>query len=305
VSAAGPTLGIVIPVYGKFEYVLRAARSALENTKTFVPYLVIVDDASPERLHRDIHHPDDPYGNYLFNLRYLREEFGESRVIQIECAENGGLTRAWNIGLRVAANRSGFETMLGRPFDACCVTNSDVVFPSDWDAFVFQALTFAGYSLVGPVTNAPGTNKEQYVANYSAIYDRAKKDDATHMFEVQRELLHAQGARYKQTTLNGFCMVAYTRTWWDNAYDPEYVFRPRNDFNSKGEPNPTPLMTLNEYELQARWHGAGLKTAACLGSYVYHYRAVTRGDKHKRGDWARLPPPRGGTLARSTDPLRP
>jgi hypothetical protein len=47
-------------------------------------------------------------------------------------------------------------------------------------------------------------------------------------------------------------------------------------------------MTLNEYELQRRWKETGLKVRRrCLGSYVFHYRAVSRGDAHKKGDWVR------------------
>lgn len=275
-----PSILIVVPTYGHFQYAARAVESALRWTTTLKPYVAVVDDASPERLDRLIHHPDhDHYGAFQIQMRYLREEYGEDRVTQHHFEENGGLTRSWNYGLAWAKERG---------HDFCCVTNSDVLFTPSWDDRIFQALNSDQCQLAGPVTNAPGTNDEQYVRRYAVIYDPRKKDDQGHIRDVASELWHHQARRIKVTTLNGFCLTAFTKTWWENAYDKTHVFRPRNDFNSKGEPNPTPLMTLNEYELQRRWHDRGLKSAACLGSYVYHYRAVSRGDKHKRGDWARI-----------------
>lgn len=261
-----PTILIVIPTFSHFEYAVRAVESAFTNTKTFEPHVVVFDDASPD-FHARVFDHAAPREIVTANLRVFRFN------------ENGGLTRSWNHGLGYALERN---------FDACCVTNSDVIFAPGWDHDVFTALNSDKYALVGPVTNTPGTNSEQYVGRYSVLYDPMKKDDTRHIQHVQDELFSAQSRRFKETTLNGFCMAAFTKTWWANAYDENHVFRPRNDLNSKGEPNPTPLMTLNEYELQGRWHAKGLKTAACLGSYVFHYRAVSRGDKHKRGDWVRI-----------------
>lgn len=256
-----PSILIVVPTYGHFDYAARAVRTALANTRTLTPHIAFIDDASPD-----------------WDSRVSLDLIGEhmARVNVHRFGENGGLTRSWNHGLKWAKT---FD------HDFCCVTNSDVEFPIDWDREIFMGLE-RGHHLVGPVTNAPGTNHEQYVGRYSMLYEKEKAQEDYN--RVQGELLTQQRGRYKATTLNGFCMVALTKTWWENAYDAEHVFKPRNDFNSKGERNPTPLMTLNEYELQARWHGKGLKTAVCLGSYVFHYRAVSRGDKHKRGDWARI-----------------
>lgn len=278
-----PTILIVIPTYNAFEYAARAVRTALAHTNYMRASVLVVDDASPERLanerHKLPHSVDEPYGNFLIYLKDLRYEFGDDRIFQATFDENGGLTRSWNLGLTMAREAA---------FDFCCVTNSDVMFAPRWDRDIFALLNADKYHLVGPVTNAPGTNQEQYVARYSVLYDPRKKDDVYHIAAVQDELRGAQSLRSKPTTLNGFCLVAKTRTWWDHAYDRDSVFRPRNDFNSKGERNPTPLMTLNEYELQRRWHAAGLRTGVALGSYVYHYRAVSRGDKHRKGDWARI-----------------
>ncbi len=257
-----PSILIVIPTYGHFNYAAKAIESALAGTSANAS-IVVIDDASPDKAGWD-----------LLRLQYshLCEAM---KCVFVQFPENGGLTRSWNHGLGIAKFFA---------FDYCCVTNSDVLFSPEWDEPIIRGLN--KFDLVGPVTNAPGTNAEQYIGKYSTLYCR--QDGDKHVDEIQRELGRWQKDRFKETTLNGFCMVARTKTWTDNAFDKDNVFRPRNDVNSKGQPNPTPLMTLNEYELQTRWHAKGLKTAACLGSYVYHYRAVSRGDQHKRGDWARM-----------------
>ncbi len=287
-----PSNLIVIPTYGHFEYAARAVRTALENTRVLDPYVVVIDDASPERLRQQIHHYDEPYGNFLYQLRNIRDEFESfndvialravrpilcDRVTQLEFAENGGLTRSWNAGLAFARDKH---------FDFCCVTNSDVQFAGGWDNGILDALHRKGFALAGPLTNAPGTNSKQYVGCYSKMYRSKRPQDNIQL--IQHDLEGKWFLDTEETTLNGFCMTAFTKTWWDNAYDKDHVFKPVNEYNSKGEPNPTPLMTLNEYELQARWKAKGLKACVCLDSYVFHFRAVSRGDKHKKGDWVRL-----------------
>jgi hypothetical protein len=172
-------------------------------------------------------------------------------------------------------------------FDYCCVTNSDVLFSPGWDIEVVKALE--KFHLVGPVTNAPGTEEEQYVGKYSVLYTRPANPDA--IGTIQTELIREQAGRFKASDLNGFCLIAKTATWWSQPFDPTHVFKSRNEHNSRGEPNPTPTMTLQEYELQRRWKARGLKTGIALGSYVFHYRSVSRGDKHKKGDWTRLKEP--------------
>lgn len=254
-----PSILIVVPTYNHFEYAAEAIASAFSAATHLDPHVLMVDDASP---------------NWT-PIRPLLDAASEDKFHEHVFEKNGGLTRSWNYGLTLAKNLR---------FDYCCVTNSDVVFTTGWDFEVVQALK-RQYALVGPVTNAPGTSPEQYVGKYSGVY--SKEDPKANLDVVASELSAAHAGRTKEVTLNGFCMIAKTKTWWDNAFDDEHVFKPRNDVNSKGEPNPTPLMTLNEYELQRRWHQRWLKSAVVLGSYVFHYRAVTRGDREKRGDWVR------------------
>jgi glycosyltransferase involved in cell wall biosynthesis len=225
-----PSILIVIPTYNHFDYAARAVESALANTRTLKPRVLVVDDASPDRLGADFADPDGKgYAGFLYWVKYQKQVHGDDAISLADFSVNGGLTRSWNAGL-AWAKRHGH--------DFCCVANSDLIFAPGWDDDVFTVLNREKYALVGPVTNAPGTNEHQYVGRYAVTYDPLKKDDKAHIAAVQNELRMSQRLRTKDTTLNGFCMAAFTHTWWANAYDADHVFRPRNDFNSKGSPTP-------------------------------------------------------------------
>jgi GT2 family glycosyltransferase len=263
-----PSLLFVIPTYGAFDYATLAVTSALRNTTHFDPAVLVVDDATPESGRKAL-------PTLVAAIEKIKAERGNCVRVHT-FAENGGLTRSWNYGL---------EEGIEKRFDYVCVTNSDVYFPHNWDTDIAAAL--GQYALVGPVTNAPGSETQQFVKRYSILYDKKRLTDPEAIARIQQELLNGKNIT-KPGTLNGFCMIAKTQTWRDNRFDATTVFRPRNDFNSRGDPNPTPLMTLNEYELQHRWHSRGLQSGICVRSFVVHYRAVSRGAGYKRGDWLRV-----------------
>jgi len=87
--------------------------------------------------------------------------------------------------------------------------------------------------------------------------------------------------------VNGFFQIAKMQTWVDGKYDADHFYCPRNDFTSRGHKNPTPLMTLNEDELMGRWAKKGWKFAVIPSSFIFHYRAVTRGKRYTAGKWFR------------------
>jgi GT2 family glycosyltransferase len=255
-------LAVIIPTFSHFEYAGRAIGSALSKT-SHSPRVIVVDDGSP-----DWNHP------YLASLNphIAGLQAGHPELVTVvHFTANGGLTRCWNHGLRVARTLN---------CDYAAVTNSDVIFTPGWDAPLVAAVEERGFSLVGPVTNAPGTEKAQDVRQHY-LWPLTLTDDGQYLAEVAERLRIDHGSDVVGGPINGFCMMARTDVWWANAHDGDNVFRPRNDFNSRGEPNPTPLMTLQEYELQRRWHGRGLKTGFCPGSFVWHYRSVTRGDRYR------------------------
>ncbi len=265
-----PRLLIVIPTYGHFDYAARAARSALEHTLCVEPHIVFVDDASPEWLQDN---PELPRPL----LDVAKEHPG--RVSCLHFAVNGGLTSAWNSGLCIAHCDK---------YEYACVTNSDVLFTLGWDSALIGALE-RGADLVGPVTNAPGTEKAQHVCRWFGIpsVSQVVTDDEAVLCRQAGLLWEVNGGKFVEGPINGFCMLAKTSTWWGHKFGDNLVFKPRNDFNSRGQKNPTPLMTLQEYELQGRWRAAGLKIGFCPGSLVFHYRSVSRGERHKSPGWYR------------------
>lgn len=265
-------LCVIVPTYSKFEYAQQAVSSAIEAAKDVETHVFLVDDASPD------FHGRDNIGEIApnFIVRDLMAKYSK-RLRLIVNRANVGLTKTWNTGITAAIVDGSFKYI--------CVTNSDVVFPKAYDIGMTHALKSSRVDLVGPVTNAPGTEEAQFVKLYSSSYTGPRVD---RIDAVQTELLAKHSTEVKKMTLNGFCMMALARTWENNMYAPSQPFKESNPFNSKGQPNPTPAMTLQEYELQSRWHKLGLKSGVALSSYVFHYRSVTRGPRHNKGDWARL-----------------
>lgn len=263
-----PTLAIVIPTFSQFPYARLAVASALKQTRLATVRIFVADDASPDA------RKELPGLETAANA--LAERCGHPEIQVHWFPENGGLTRSWNQGLLWAKRHKLTYT---------CVTNSDVKFSPGWDVPLLKALDT--YDLVGPITNAPGTEQLQYARTYTKAYSCGDRDETLCDIAIDLRKHHANAVI--PGTLNGFCMVAKTATWWAGAFDEFHVFNPHNAYNSQGKPNPTPLMTLNEYELQRRWHAKGFKTGFVPSSYVFHYRAVSRGDAHKKGDWLRIP----------------
>lgn len=253
-------LAIVIPTRGAFSYAEKAIRSAIAATQAYIPRVFVVDDASPDW---------DPAWIARLERQFLGLEY-------VHFPHHGGLLRAWNVGLRWAKARG---------YEAACLANSDVIFALGWDREIAAALT--AYNLVGPLTNAPGTEAEQFVGKYSHMYRRDTAEIDLDL--VQHELLRTvkPTRRFKEAALNGFCLVAKTDTWWAHAYDADHVFCPKNLTTAKGHKNSDPLNTLGEYEFQRRMRARGGRPGIALGSYVLHFRSASRGDAHKRGDWIR------------------
>lgn len=251
-------LAVVVPSYNAFSYVEKAIRSAYKNTKALRPHVFLLDDCS-----RDW----DP----AWIARVLQEFPGLEYVV---FPAHGGLIRSWNAGLRWARIRG---------YEYACLANSDLVFPAGWDREIVAALEL--YDLAGPLTNAPGTERAQYVGPHSSNYRRDRLEENCNV--VQTEVWHRNHGRLQESPLNGFCLVAKTAAWWNNAFDPQHVFSPKNLTSSSGRPNPDPLSCLGEYEYQRRLRSQGGRAAIALGSYVAHFRSCSR-PGHEQGDWVRL-----------------
>jgi glycosyltransferase involved in cell wall biosynthesis len=167
--------------------------------------------------------------------------------------KQGGLTRSWNYGLAWARD-SGAEFTV--------VTNSDVLFTPGW----FDSLAWAlghGADLAGPLTNAPGHKPKQQIKSFFADYKVT--DDREYLARIAARCHTKLGNKaFIKASINGFCMAARTATWWANAFNPTSVFNPK--FKTVG----------NEDELQKRWAKRGKVLAIVPGSFVFHYRGVSR-----------------------------
>jgi hypothetical protein len=269
-------LALLLPQYNQLEYTEAALLSAACSTA--LPNggklaVLVLDDGTPGFVSR----ADARRRDWQRSVDAVAASGPGSVLVETYAqGDNCGLTHQWNKGLR-EAQRLGAKYV--------CAANNDLLFARHWNLTLEVGLR-RGFGLTGPLTNAPGTEQAQAVTEYLPDYRVCDQQDW--IDRVGAELYESYGADIRAVeALNGFCLYAEGKTWAENAFDANHVFRPRNDFNSKGRPNPTPLMTLNEYELQKRWRERGLLSGLCLGSFVFHYRSVTRGDRHKSGLWHR------------------
>jgi hypothetical protein len=139
------------------------------------------------------------------------------------------------------------------------------------------------FNLVGPVTNAPGWNrdgrigeKRQNVFHYFPEY--VVQDDPVYLSTVSSYLrANYQIEEVVESAINGFFLMAKTDTWWTGAYDSKNVFSPF--FPMDG----------NEDELQARWLQLGRHIGYVPSSFIFHYRAVSRGERFLCDGWFRRP----------------
>lgn len=258
----------ICPTYKEDElhsYTVNALKTFFNTTAEGVA--VVVDDATAEW---------DP--QYTLELQALaRFEGQECHVHRFDTW--GGLTRSWNKGLEIARS-------LGCEYAIC--GNNDILFPPMWYQGLLHALN-NGYQIAGPVSNAAGISAYDSQQVWKYCQDYQLTDDLDYIASVQKKLLNDFLGTVVDSKINGFFQMATVPTWWGGKFSENEVYKPKNDKDSKGRRNKTPLMTLNEDELQGRWFKKGWKAAVCPSSFIFHYRAVTRGDNYKKqgGKWFR------------------
>ena len=262
----GLRIGYICPTYQIdqfFDYTRRSLLSFFKYTADGVA--VVVDDGSTG------------WSVELVNKLSKTVQFAGQEIRFHHFPKNGGLTRSWNLGLQMLKDLSA---------DYAIPANNDILFTPQWYAGLLHALE-NGYQLVGPLSNAPGVTALgkaevwQYIPDFE-LTDRAE------VLRAQASYLYTKYlGRIVEANVNGFFQMAKMQTWVDGMYSKTEYYRPKNTHTSKGR-NRTPLMTANEDELQGRWTKKGWKMAVVPSSYIFHYRAVTRGSKYKRGRWFRL-----------------
>jgi glycosyltransferase involved in cell wall biosynthesis len=165
----------------------------------------------------------------------------------------GSMTDAWNRGL-VYARSGGFDTVV--------LPNSDILFPKGWWEPMAAAMSRFPNRMAGPMTNAPGSRPEQNIRRFVPDYT---PDDSQEAIELTQQSLAALGRRTENGAVNGFCMAARTEAWFAGAYSKEFVFNPRYK------------LAGNEDEWQKRVEKQGRQSVRVFGSFVFHYRGLSRG----------------------------
>lgn len=259
-------IGFICPTYQALalrDYTTSALVSFFDTTPDGVA--IVVDDGTPGW---SVKYEDE--------LKLLANECGGELHIH-HFAKKLGLTRSWNKGLKLA-NTLGL--------DYAIAGNNDIIFTSGWHQGMLHALN-SGYAMVGPLSNAPGITArgKQEVAKYIEGY--TVSDNPVYLNHVAAELLQKNLGKVIDSSVNGFFQMCSMDGWRGNKYSATEYYRGVNHRTSKGHKNPTPHMTLNEDEWQGRARAKKKKMAIVLSSFIFHYRAVTRGDKYKRGQWYR------------------
>jgi GT2 family glycosyltransferase len=225
-------VAVIIPTFGHFEYAALAAESAARTEDVLI---ILMDDASPTWPNDRVVSGWIPSGVPFVIQRY---------------SGNGGLSRSWNAGLRIA-RQAGCE------FAVC--TNSDVVFSRGWWEPLQSALDRNDF--VGPMTNAPGHQRQQDVARFLPSYQVS--DDPDDIDETARLLDDISMSPQQVPFLNGFCIAGRTESFF--RLDAQQPF-------SRNYP-----LEGNEDDFFCRSRSRDLTGAVVPQSFVFHYRSVSRG----------------------------
>lgn len=256
-QAARDGIAFVNPIHNGFVYARRAMESFFKYTPGELnPICITVDDCSPSYEKQ--------------NWRDYYEGMPRERCEHFHYTVGDGLTRSWNHGLRRAIAVGCRYAIAG---------NNDVLLNEGWYEGLMHQLDRGGARLVGPVTNAPGftdnRSQRQHVRNFYPEYQVS--DDADDRLKVARYLRANYSLdRLERVDPNGFFTMSRTDFWQEGAFSAENVFDPKFK------------LTGNEDELTRRWKRRGWLCGFVPASFVFHYRAVTRGDRYKSEGWTRL-----------------
>ena len=260
-------IGFICPVYNATvfaSYTQKALESFFDTTPNGVA--IVVNDG------------EAGWSNeYEPSLQRLADSYPTASLYILNFAKSEGLTRGWNAGLALSAKLN---------LDYAIAGNNDIIFSTGWHEGMTHALS-NGYSLVGPISNAPGVtakgkqNVEAYIPGYKLT------DNLIEINEVAAQLQKMHVNKTSERKVNGFFLMATLKAWEAGKFDALNFFRPKNKYYAAGGINPTPKMTGNEDELQARWAKKGMKSGVVLSTFIFHYRSVSRGDKYKWGRWYR------------------
>lgn len=248
-----PTILVIMPTYGHHDYARRALESLFAATSSKTTAALIVDDGSPD-----------------YDANYYR---GLNGVLgHIHYTRNYGLTHALNAGLNFA---------YGTFIDYIACVNSDILFTKGWQNGLIAAAN--EYRFVGPLSNAPGvTSRGLQLASRWLQGDVPLTDDQKANDDIASSLWGKYGGRAEPCNLNGFFMFGKATSWCEYAHNyPTQTFPPVIEKMPSGRRNPQPRMQGQEDWINHQVKKSGHRNGVALGSYIVHFRSVTRGDKFK------------------------
>jgi len=258
-------LVLVCPVWQAYVYFRKTVESFFRYTPLELnPICIALDDATSSPQFREQN------WDYFYAGPSLDRALPRERICHRYFHENAGLTRSWNAGLSIARELGAQYAIAG---------NADILFTPGWERALIHFLN-QGVRLVGPVTNAPGrTNRQrQSVRNYFPNYK--VNDDREYLHKVAGYLWRNHGVEtIRYMMINGFFTMSTLAHWFEGAFDPHHVF------------DPSKKMQGNEDELEVRWQRKHWKIGFVPGSFVFHFRAASRGQKFCHTGWMRTNDP--------------
>lgn len=186
-------------------------------------------------------------------LDIVRAWAGPSGICQ-RYEVNGGLSRSWNRGIQIA---------IAMGCDVVVCGNSDCHYPPGWFDAIAEAL--GHHPFVGPITNAPGHCPAQDVEAYLLGYRLSEEPEA--IAETQRQAFSMRRHPIPARRLNGFTFAGWVDQFLGCAFQGQQVFRVDKPLDG------------NEDDFFTRATSRGRWPAVALGSFVFHYRSVSRGLK--------------------------
>lgn len=270
------SIALIVPTYSHFNYALKTVNSFLEHTPGDDNKVYVVDDASPDwgtvnwdEWPAHVMAPYDMPRETLLTATHKELDptaNGDERIIVYHHTRHHGLTRSWNMGLRLGKKSKPWAA------DIVICGNSDILFTPGWHEPLVEGLS--KFDLVGPLTNAAGRVFDQNVKRFHQEYKLT--DDPAYLATLADTLKQKYQNLCKKTgRINGFFMAAYAKTWWSVAYDKDHVFDPHDRMDNAA------------YELQERWRYAGRTIALVPSSFIFHYRSISRGRRGLVGECGR------------------
>lgn len=162
-----------------------------------------------------------------------------------------GVTDSWN---------RAYAFFKKKEYEACIVSNDDVHFSQDFWRCLVWGVSKKSYDLLVPVSNAPGSGREQRIQRFLKVRPNPKNAE-----EIQQALFKKYHGNKKWTRcsyFNGFCF-AFGSSMKKFAFSKELLF------------NPVRKNRENEPDLIERIRKKGGKIGISRASYVFHWKYGT------------------------------